>query len=1489
MKMGRDQDITFRPEVDVETTNWNAVKLLATRYGVELKSPEEMRDSYRKLHENSDVEGCSEFLEEDLGIGTPFQITAVPVNGNRTVYRFKSRDTPADRSQTPKAFHKTLAEDDDFNDTGYHADPDSPKSSLRKDKKKQSSRTLRVARSIPAFRALQSNQGTSKSTNSSRHSKDDLEFKQSSHMIDDDRKQKKKLHRLIVPPPERLQRGDVMGAILGLRQEIHASDYEFSSSNLTQNVKGKTRERTTSDLGSRKESSKNLSHVQTSVGPWRSISPFGATVMQRDQTIRPDKSIQGIQTSSSSDTAFLMPREKAHQNERHDLNQQQNADALDAALEFGANDFALFDAIQQYRMNRKKAHSLHSLASSPTTKSFDLPENQQTDSALPGDDPRFAFWAVRSSTDENTLLLSSRDGEVEGDDPSQGRQPQSPQSVGRGRKRSSARSSVTSSHSGSSPAVQSKSSSQTSAMFPSHGAFLLAAAAPYLVAELTSHIDNRFMTDFFYTFRGYMAPCDLLQLLKKRFIWSLKDVVSYGDETRRKIIRVRTYVVLKYWLANFFTLDFVPSQRLRHDMATWLNESFADQRLRERSADLSIIKSLARLVKSLKVKYEEEFGAVDEGIARGPEANHSPEVSEMETQIESVDLSLAGDEQADDIHPADDTIGSPRIERRKRGVGKSSISTSDLKRSAQATNPPTANVSFHAPPPLPSSQSALSRAFVTTFSRISRFKRHLNARNTHNPFVSDTVEGTDSDHQECHDLLYLRGGLESFLDFFAMRHHSQGLSAGGQSQSSGEESQDPVSDSTLQDKTPSLISNHTHSTPASSFDLGAGSPTHPATKDILGLGITSNEVSGTNQMDSHRRTENQTSDLLHHFQSDQTLRSASVTKQATSLRLSASPSEVAQQKVSTTPLQANNVVQIDDIDFSSDEEDGMVQKALRRLPGARDLRMANHVHDLETAARQSFDSISSLGRVYAEPRRSLASYYEDIKDEEGSISVVAAIPQSARPITTVTSEMLDPDEALRGFELVKGFRVDQLEDSDDEESGDVEAALRRLEGVIDQDKQRERQRKVEAMWLRSQERQREEQEAAQGRASTATSLPSQPEEPQTSEQGPDPDMTVSLPTSDTVKQIAPAKTTATMDGGAESHVARGHNASLPIPRTMSSAPPLHRSFLLDYRSDVIAKQFSLIEAELFRAVTWQELVSGQWKVKYHPGQVLDWQSFYQNRARNRVEAQGKGMEEPPESNVEAITARFNLVCNWVASEIVLTSTIQLRAAVVRKMIRIAWKCYQHSNFSTLSQIILGLQSPWVERLTKTWAHVGIMEMRMLRDLKAFINPARNFKHLRNAMRNMIVQGQMEDLITSTGPPQPSDSFKSHIHLNDGCIPFFGLYLSDLAVHDALPTFIDASCPDAAPSIDPRTGRLKYFADPAALQHLPLLPKGVDLYPLVNLYKFRILAMTVKSVLALQERLTAFSFPVERAVYVKALKLRCLEAEHLTTISYIAEP
>lgn len=82
-----------------------------------------------------------------------------------------------------------------------------------------------------------------------------------------------------------------------------------------------------------------------------------------------------------------------------------------------------------------------------------------------------------------------------------------------------------------------------------------------------------------------------------------------------------------------------------------------------------------------------------------------------------------------------------------------------------------------------------------------------------------------------------------------------------------------------------------------------------------------------------------------------------------------------------------------------------------------------------------------------------------------------------------------------------------------------------------------------------------------------------------------------------------------------------------------------------------------------------------------------------------------------------------------------------------------------NNLSTVMQIDLALQRQEVFNLKKTWSHVGSYEKEMLRQIREFTSPVRNFKKVRELMES--IQG-----------------FPA--------VPFLGLYLSDMVFNAELP-------------------------------------------------------------------------------------------------------
>ncbi|KAG0021187.1 hypothetical protein BGZ80_002902 [Entomortierella chlamydospora] len=230
---------------------------------------------------------------------------------------------------------------------------------------------------------------------------------------------------------------------------------------------------------------------------------------------------------------------------------------------------------------------------------------------------------------------------------------------------------------------------------------------------------------------------------------------------------------------------------------------------------------------------------------------------------------------------------------------------------------------------------------------------------------------------------------------------------------------------------------------------------------------------------------------------------------------------------------------------------------------------------------------------------------------------------------------------------------------------------------------------------------------------------------------------------------------------------------------ISSTPrPRPTSIVLQHRSEEIAEQLCLIEREQLNQVHWYELVNAGWKKKsqeepssssdiftedsiantstecgdaeasniQHPADVnvmkesdLDHQpaSTLSHRASpsplNRSHTVKSHMQRfthqshtSDSPNVTQLVDRFNLMCRWVTSEILKTTDLEQRVKT----------CYNHSNFSSLTQIMVGLQVFEVSRLHRTWARVRSQEKKIMHELMEFTSMSRNWKHIRNAMKSI---------------------------------------------------------------------------------------------------------------------------------------------------------
>lgn len=122
---------------------------------------------------------------------------------------------------------------------------------------------------------------------------------------------------------------------------------------------------------------------------------------------------------------------------------------------------------------------------------------------------------------------------------------------------------------------------------------ITAATPARIVAQISSEafMDYDLVSDFFLTFRAYLATEDLLNLLLARLRWAINRLEEDG-----RIIRIRTFAALRHWILNYFVDDFVVNRKLRVQFCDQTNDMYhqISQRTGRGISDMKILVDLKR-------------------------------------------------------------------------------------------------------------------------------------------------------------------------------------------------------------------------------------------------------------------------------------------------------------------------------------------------------------------------------------------------------------------------------------------------------------------------------------------------------------------------------------------------------------------------------------------------------------------------------------------------------------------------------------------------------------------------------------------------------------------------------------------------------------------------------------------------------------------------------------------------------------------------------
>ena len=197
--------------------------------------------------------------------------------------------------------------------------------------------------------------------------------------------------------------------------------------------------------------------------------------------------------------------------------------------------------------------------------------------------------------------------------------------------------------------------------------------------------------------------------------------------------------------------------------------------------------------------------------------------------------------------------------------------------------------------------------------------------------------------------------------------------------------------------------------------------------------------------------------------------------------------------------------------------------------------------------------------------------------------------------------------------------------------------------------------------------------------------------------------------------------------------------------TMSNnAPPsiipknMKKLKFLDIDVLEFARQLTIIEAKLYSKIKATECLGKTWQKKIEPG------------------------GPDPAENVKALILHSNQLTNWVAQMILTQADVKRRVVVIKHFVSIADKCRTLNNFSCLTSIISALASAPIHRLNRTWAQVNARTTQTLESMRKLMGSTKNFLEYRESLHK-------------ANPP---------------CIPFFGIYLTDLTfIEDGIPSLI----------------------------------------------------------------------------------------------------
>ncbi|XP_051960875.1 ral guanine nucleotide dissociation stimulator-like isoform X3 [Xyrauchen texanus] len=211
-----------------------------------------------------------------------------------------------------------------------------------------------------------------------------------------------------------------------------------------------------------------------------------------------------------------------------------------------------------------------------------------------------------------------------------------------------------------------------------------------------------------------------------------------------------------------------------------------------------------------------------------------------------------------------------------------------------------------------------------------------------------------------------------------------------------------------------------------------------------------------------------------------------------------------------------------------------------------------------------------------------------------------------------------------------------------------------------------------------------------------------------------------------------------------------------------------RPDFLTFDPTVVAEQFTLMDAELFKRVVPYHCLGSIWSQR---------------------DKKGKEHLAP---TIRATVTQFNCVTNCVISTCLSDRTLKptQRARVLEHWIQVARECRILKNFSSLRAILSALQCNPVHRLKRTWDEVSRENIRIFQELSEIFSDENNHSLSRELL---IKEGTSKFATLELNPKraQKRQQPQRDLTVMQGTIPYLGTFLTDLVMMDtAMKDYLD---------------------------------------------------------------------------------------------------